>query len=261
MTEQTSNLVKIKRWLFSLDGLRLLSYLSLIGFIITYNMLDDLPSPDNIHASLYQEPKQEFVQKDSYELIFKGHHDTILPIAEYEAWGLVVASGNLRAWYKFGVDNPDEKLNIRTIMLIYGDNVRVNDFTKVSFYNNDIKSGLNIPAGVTFGNEISNSRILSIDDAIRDKAEDLKIGDQIHIKGTLVNYAEEEWKGRMKETRRSRSDYSGKSEIILVDSIETIVASRNHLIAKLNDLLLLLTFGTFISHFVIRRFGTGYLND
>ena len=71
--------------------------------------------------------------------------------------------------------------------------------------------------------------LIANDEAVRKLIAQVNIGDQIYIKGQLVNYSEERWNGTYRNTSTIRTDTGmGACEIIYVTEIQ-IIKSHNQI--------------------------------
>jgi hypothetical protein len=72
-------------------------------------------------------------------------------------------------------------------------------------------------------NQLSNNHLISADPFIRDRVAQIRIGDQVHIKGSLARYGAV-GNGGLRGTSTSRDDAGdGACETILVDDFEIVV--------------------------------------
>ena len=71
-------------------------------------------------------------------------------------------------------------------------------------------------------NQLSNNHLISADAFIRDRVADVRIGDQVRIKGQLARYGAVG--GGLRGTSTTRDDFGdGACETILVDEFEIVV--------------------------------------
>jgi hypothetical protein len=72
-------------------------------------------------------------------------------------------------------------------------------------------------------NQLSNNHLISANPYIRDRVSEVRIGDQIHIKGSLARYGAV-GNGGLRGTSTTREDSGdGACEVILVDEFKIIV--------------------------------------
>jgi hypothetical protein len=118
----------------------------------------------------------------------------------------------------------DESLDTRDIAVIWGDNLRSNDFHKVEYNNSDTRVHWQHPRGVTFDDQcISNNHLITDNKRIREQISKVHIGDQIRIKGWLVDYQNVEVSGYWRKSSLSRKDVGdGACEVIFVKELEIL---------------------------------------
>ncbi|MEL7373956.1 MAG: hypothetical protein AAGJ36_05790, partial [Pseudomonadota bacterium] len=74
--------------------------------------------------------------------------------------------------------------------------------------------------------EVSNNHIIADDARIRDRVDDVRIGDQIRVRGTLAAYISPN--GSKRGTSTTRTDTGdGACETIYVDEFEIVARGRN----------------------------------
>ena len=70
-------------------------------------------------------------------------------------------------------------------------------------------------------NQLSNNHLISADEYIRDRVGEIRVGDQIRVKGSLVRYGAAG--GGLRGTSTTREDSGdGACETILVDEFEIV---------------------------------------
>ncbi len=148
----------------------------------------------------------------------------IQPLYEYELYGLVVSyrhhDGN------FGLHKLwNDHLNVADICVVFGSNATLVDLTKFDFHNGQFTCNFFTRDQQAWNQFniylISNNHLLTTDDAIREQIEDIKIGDQIRIKGWLSSYKNEQ--GGERGTSITRMDTgNGACETIYVNEVEVL---------------------------------------
>jgi hypothetical protein len=75
-------------------------------------------------------------------------------------------------------------------------------------------------------NQLSNNHLISADPFVRDRVAELRIGDQIRVKGSLARYGAVG--GGLRGTSTTRDDTGdGACETILVDDFEIVVPGES----------------------------------
>jgi len=203
-----------------------------IVFVVTFFTRNNLRGVNEIMPDLLREPRQTQVygQKE-ITFIRDGYKYHLMPICDYEISALVVGKMDYRF---FSIDRLDSVFPI-DLCLIWGNNVagKVYRNSAVSFSQDCRWCWANWSAGVKFNlSEISNNHLLINDRQIMRKAKDILRGDQIVIKGELVNVIAEAIGKEGGSTRTWNSSVSrtdsgaGACEVIYVKNLEILKKSN-----------------------------------
>jgi len=163
---------------------------SLVSTVFFFFKIDDLPSKEHLLDSIYQQPVQKEVDLsvEPFELKKEKFIYKITPRYHYEISGLLVADYSYDNWLDmFRRKDPWYK---KDVCLIWGYNAQSENYKEVNFRYKDRdcfwsteKEGL-----IFNNNEISMNHLFPSNGKIESLIEKAKIGDQVHIKGYLVNY-------------------------------------------------------------------------
>jgi hypothetical protein len=194
----------------------------LVLFIVSCFRKGILPEKENIVPSMYNDPIQEETEKTPFTVDYMGTTYTIKPVASYELWGLVVSHNKTR--FVFDIYHDKSSYDTKDIAVIYGKNISNNDYKKMDYWSGGWTGYCRTKKGMEYvkfdGKCISNNHLITSEQSIRDKIKEIQIGDQIHIKGMLVNYTHPDWKGYERKSSLKRDD-SG-CEVIFVEEIERL---------------------------------------
>lgn len=202
-------------------------WLCAIGWIATTFLMTRLPPGAYIRQDLLNQPTQIPLTQESFNFNYKNHSIQVQPVAGYTLWGLVVSHNDPGAWYAFDLSHDEASPNTRDVCLLWGDNLKQNDYRDIKFHSDDNFCLYSYGADVQHFNEdeISNNHLITDNDDIRRRIASLHIGDQVFIKGMLVNYKEPSaaWQGQMRNTSTVRTDRgNGACEIIFVQDLKVI---------------------------------------
>lgn len=181
-----------------------------------------LPSPTSLRPELRREPVQTETRRAPFAFDYAGEHYAVRPRAEYELWGLVVSHndpGGLGDIY-----HDDRSVDTRDLCVIFGDNTTRADYQKVEFSSGSWTCRYRYPDGVTLRLDgISNNHLVTDDAAVRATIGTIRIGDQVHVVGQLVDYQAASnpsfWR-RTSLTRRD--DEQGACEVVFVTALEVL---------------------------------------
>lgn len=182
--------------------------------------------PDNIALvdELSVEPQQSQVALEPFAVELNAIDYQIKPLYEYELYGLVVSyrhhDGD-RQLHKLWNDH----LNMMDLCVIWSDTAFSPHLNALDFWNGQFTCNVKTRSDKAWAsvkmNQLSNNHLLSADPRLRDKVEDVRIGDQIHLKGWLSSYSSAGGQPRSTSTTRDDSG-NGACETIYLEDFNII---------------------------------------
>lgn len=191
--------------------------LALLAF--SYWMKDSLPGPGGIDPNLLKQPGQRKTMRKPFNQAFDGKVYEITPRYQYELHGLVVSARDLDdTWYN--IDYDRDPFNIKDLCVIWGGNLMSDDYSKVKYDSGLWTCYIKYGPGVVFnGHELSNNHLLPGNEEVGRVLEEVGIGDQIRLKGYLVDYVLNGKRG----TSTVRTDKgNGACEVVYLEEFEII---------------------------------------
>lgn len=194
--------------------------LSLVSFWLR-NDLGYLPTP---HMSLRKEPLQTRSRVLPFTVDAGNRRYKVEPKFDYEIYGLVVSyqhhDGNYGLHSSWG-----DHINVADVCVVWSDNAFDLDLTQFDFWNGQftcfVKSSNRESWEKFQSNQLSNNHLITSDPGIRSKISDLRIGDQIHVKGMLAHYSG--GNGGIRKTSTTRTDTgNGACETIYVQELNVL---------------------------------------
>jgi len=199
---------------------------SVIGLIVSGWAKNQLPDISQITGELQNEPIQKASRAKPFDFEYRNKTYSVEPVADYELWGLVVTHNDIMGMTD--IIHDDDSVDIKDICVVWGDNVQNNDYRDVSYSSGDFICYYRYNRPMEFRHEqLSNNHLLSDNQQVRERIRSIKIGDQVHLKGMLVNYAAAEtpnWKRNSSITRQDKGN--GACEVVFVDDF-TVLKSTN----------------------------------
>ena len=192
----------------------------LVGLIIAYNHKGQLPPVLTIDFRLTQTPIQMTQQTPPFSFMYRKQKIDIRPQAEYQLWGLVVSHNDIHGFID-GYD-PDD-VNLKDVCVIWGNNMLNDAYLGVTFWNRQWTCNFEYPRelmGKFSDRDLSNNHLLSASPAVRDKIRDIKVGDQIYLRGKLVDYHTPTGYGWRTSSLTREDTGNGACEVLLVDEIQ-----------------------------------------
>ncbi len=187
---------------------------------------NDLPDQLLVDSSLWLDPGQVAVSESSFNVDAGGESYEIQPLYEYDLHGLVVSYQHHNA--KFGLHKSwGDHLNVADFCVVWGDNVKPAQLNKLNFWNGQFTCNVETRDMVAWNSfemdQLSNNHLIASDELVRSALNDVKIGDQIRIRGKLVNYKYP--RGGQRSTSTTRTDTgNGACETIYVERVDIINA-------------------------------------
>ncbi len=176
----------------------------LLVAIFSFFKKGKLPSSGQIQNKIKQEPIQEKTEKKEFVIKYLDKDYKIIPLAEYELWGIVATHNDIRKWYNFYHDK--NSVNIKDFCVIWGKlaesgfynlfNFRSGEWTCYVDFNRNVFRGEDAAKNLKAYEEwrkysaqgYSNNHLLGDTEEIRQEINKTRIGDQIYFKGMLVKY-------------------------------------------------------------------------
>lgn len=217
---------------------KIILFFSLILMGFSKWMKNGLPNPQDIHPYLLQVPSQVKTQTEPFSKIINQQAYDIKPLYNYHLKGLVVSERNFNEswvdWIKFKQD----PMNIKDLCVLWGANLVREDYKKIKFSSGEFTCYAQVPPGIFLYNDaLSNNHLISADPNIAMILGQMRRGDQVEIKGSLVQY-HNLTTGLKRGTSVNRNDTgNGACETIFVN--EAKILKNGNIIWELTELFAL----------------------
>lgn len=187
--------------------------------VISWFFKGDLVGPENVDPALLQVPRQEIVDRDPFSFDYKGKQCRVEPVATYELWGLVVSHNNIHSVADIYHDSTS--VDTKDLCVIWGANLETSDYQQVGFKSGPWTCYFKYPSGVRFHhNGLGNNHLISDNPVIRRTLDRVRVGDQIRLKGLLVDYQMDDWQGFWRRTSKRRDD--NDCEVVYLEEAEVL---------------------------------------
>ncbi|MDE1464167.1 hypothetical protein [Spartinivicinus poritis] len=179
-------------------------------------------------SDIDEPPIQQRTSKDSFNIYKNDVMYKVEPKYEYELTGLVVSYNHHDG--KFGSHKRwSDHINVADLCMVWGDNAKKLDLNKFEFWNGEFTCNIQTNDYVQYklfkNNELSNNHLIADNEMIRDAIKDVKIGDQIKVKGWLSEYSNH--LGGSRGTSTTRDDTgNGACETIYVSDFQIISSMK-----------------------------------
>jgi hypothetical protein len=226
---------------------------SAIALLVCFWNRNDVPGSIDFDARLADEPTQRPTSREPETLNYAGTDYEVDPLYDYELFGLVVSfrqhdgEDSMHRW-------SNDHLNMADICVIWGDSAKSEHLGKLKFWNGVFTCNVQTRDSEAWANfdiyELANNHLISADPRIRDRVAQVRVGDQIRIKGSLARYGATST-GLLRGTSTTRKDTGdGACETILVEEFAIVERSFSRWRAGLILSLVLLAIGLAI-HFAM----------
>ncbi len=203
--------------------------ISIVLLVVSYFQKEKLPDKNLVLNKLYIAPVQTMTEERSFEIEKNGTIYKIVPLYDYELSGLVVSYNNSNNWADYYHERWKDYINVKDLCVVWGDNIKEEaykyyDFTSGSWtcYARS-KDGVKQEQWSKFrGNSLSNNHLLSDNEEINRKIMNTEKGDQIYLKGYLVEYSIKGGTFRRGTSITRDDDGNGACETIFVTDFEII---------------------------------------
>ena len=202
--------------------LNIIFFIVLSLFLLSLFYKDSYPFIENVHTDILKEPIQKETKKNKFIFDYKSTTYEVEPVADYEIWGVIMDHNNIHSITDSYHD--DNSVDLKDVCVVWGDNINSDVFKHITFQSGSwtcYVSSKNWDHWSKFNtSKFSNNHLISSDDKIQEQIKNVRIGDQIHIRGSLVNYKNKN-SGWTRKTSQSRTDDGGTAcEVIHVDQFE-----------------------------------------
>jgi len=209
---------------------KLLIILSFFSLLISFWNRNELPDNIDYVPAIANEPAQTTSDKRPFDVAYKDVQYNVAPQFEYDIVGMIVSyrhHDNNSRMHRLANDH----LNMLDVCVVWGDNATVAELDKIDFWNGIFTCNFQTRDQAAWDsfdvNKISNNHLISDDDYIRDRVRDIKIGDQIRVRGYLASYGSPNVQPRGTSTTRTDKG-DGACETIYVERFEIIRAATSY---------------------------------
>lgn len=200
---------------------------SLLLMVVAWWQEDRLPNPDQMAVQLAQEPVQTQIQRAAFQTSVGEITYTVQPLYDYDIYGLVVSKHNANSWWDYIHREWNDQLNVTDLCVIWGDNALQGHYRGIDFSSGQFTCYFQTSSNKAYAAfnqaQLSNNHLLTDDPRIAKLLRNVRIGDQIHVRGMLAEYSHNHGFAFKRGTSTVRTDTgNGACETIYVNSAEII---------------------------------------
>jgi len=197
--------------------------LSFVWLLLSFWNRNEIPGSIDYVAAIADEPRQSRTSRQSFDAAWDGIDYRVEPQYDYDLVGMVVSfrhHDNNSRMHRLA----DDHLNMLDVCVVWGNNAGGAQLDKINFWNGIFTCNVKTRSQAAWDsfdmNQLSNNHLISDDEYIRDRVRDLRVGDQIRVRGVLASY---ESPGGIRGTSTTRTDTGdGACETIYVDRFEIV---------------------------------------
>jgi hypothetical protein len=193
---------------------------------------DSLPAPDRLHQALLAEPVQLPISEPPFQTNANGVAYYLKPRYSYDITGLVVSLHHSDAWWDTAHRDGSDYLNLMDLCVVWGQNASSGIYRNIHFSNSEWSCDFSSRSAADFRifnlAQVSNNHLLADKPQIARLLKGIHIGDQVRLRGTLVDYGV--MRGGVPQGLRVSSDTrtdtgNGACEIVYVTSVELLATA------------------------------------
>jgi len=223
---------------------------SFIWLLVSFWNRNDLPRDIEYVAEISEEPRQTATSQQAFTATYNDVEYLVEPEYEYELTGMIVSfrhhEGNSRMHLQ-----ANDHLNMLDVCVVWGQNTASAQLHKINFWNGIFTCNVRTRDQAAWDsfdmNQLSNNHLISDDDYIRDRVRDIRIGDQIHVRGYLASYSSANGGRRGTSTTRTDSG-DGACETVYVEDFRIVRPATSYWRISMYASLAFFLLGLFI-HF------------
>lgn len=210
--------------------INLIMLLSLIVMVTAFFQRNSLSTDISFDEKLNNEPHQVNTIETPFTVSTKQQTYFIEPLYDYTLYGLVVSlkqhdgnTGLHKAW--------NDHLNVADLCVVWSDTAFSPHLNKIEFWNGQFTCFFQTSDRQAWKNfngaQLSNNHLITDNEYLRAKINDIGIGDQIKISGWLANYQNKN--GNKRGTSIVRTDTgNGACETIYVNDVQILTSYISH---------------------------------
>lgn len=223
---------------------------SFIWLLVSFWNRNDLPGDIDYVPEILTEPQQKSATKDGFDVVFNEVQYLVEPEYDYDITGMIVSyrhHDNNSRMHRLANDH----LNMLDVCVVWGGNTVSAQLDKLDFWNGIFTCNVQTRDQAAWDSfdmqQLSNNHLISNDDYIRDRVRDIRIGDQIHVRGYLAGYSSTGVGKRGTSTTRTDTG-DGACETIFVVRFDIVQAATSYWRISMYSSLAAFVIGLFV-HF------------
>lgn len=193
---------------------------ALVLLAVAWTQKGELSAPTRIRPELLGEPLQTATDRQPFAFDYRGRQCRVRPVASYELTGLVVSHNDITS--VADIYHDASSVDTKDLCVLWGDSLRHPDYLRARFSSGSWTCYVawREPLPNLRMDGIGNNHLITNSDAVRRVISKVRVGDQIRLRGLLVDYQMDDWEDFWRQTSTVRDD-SG-CEVVFVESLEIL---------------------------------------
>jgi hypothetical protein len=173
-----------------------------------------------IDASLLDPPIQTETSRQPFSFEFRGQEVRVRPVAEYSLSGLVMSHNDVESFAD--IYHDASSVDTKDLCLLSGGSLASDDFHTLEVWSGPFTCYYRaaVPPARFSPSDLGNNHMITMDDGIRDRLATVHRGDQVRLRGLLVDYQMGDWRDFWRKTSTRRDD--DDCEVVFVESFEVV---------------------------------------
>lgn len=203
--------------------------LSFVLLVVSFWNRNAIPGNIDYVPAIDEDPRQRPTRERPFDVTFNGVNYAVEPEYSYELTGMVVSYRHHTQDNSSMHRRASDHLNMMDVCVVWGDN-RNAMLTKIKFWNGLFTCNVSTRNGAAWESfdmeQLSNNHLLSDDIDVRQRVKDVRVGDQIRIRGYLASYTSP---AGTRGTSTTRTDTgNGACETIFIERFDIVSTATNY---------------------------------
>ncbi len=188
---------------------------------------DSLPGIQHIAESVTHEPAQTPTMVAPFAVTAGGVEYRIKPVFDYEIDGLIVSEHDSDSWHDIVHADWNDRINVVDLCMVWGVNAAEGAYRRMQFSSGQFvcywRTRTLADARADHVRALSNNHLLTDDPRLAKRLRELHVGDQVRLRGQLVEYSHDHGFAFHRGTSVTRDDTGdGACETIFVRELTVI---------------------------------------
>lgn len=202
---------------------------SALGLALGFWNRNSLPGGVAFNEPLSHTPRQRPITEAPLQVSFAGVDYRVEPLFDYELYGLVV-SYRQHDGRSLMHRRANDHLNVADVCVVWSDTAFSEYLNRLDFWNGIFTCNVQTSDSAAWShfhmNQLANNHLITADNYLRDRIGEMRVGDQIRIRGQLARYGARD--GPVRGTSTTRDDTGdGACETIFVKDFEIVQPGAN----------------------------------